>query len=306
LNIRSLRALVKLGENGCDFGIHKQLGIPRSTLWACINEIERETGLRFVVRKKQNNILTEEGKDFLPYAKRMIKIFEEGIEQATNSESETPSGEIIISTTTAIASSWLMESICSFQESYPKIHLKIIADDYISTTTEMVADILMRPISEKDFLVRRWSIAYTLALWASPQYLEKYGTPEKPSDLLTHSILGYGEHVFSYSPDIDWHLKGRWCDLPRLTPSLTINSTKALYAAAQQGIGICSAALSSNVFYHGNLVRVLPEIEGPTVCSYFCTKKEMSQKLERNVSIFNSFFLNYLKKMGVVINDEQN
>jgi DNA-binding transcriptional LysR family regulator len=297
-----LRALVKLGENGCDFGIHKQLGIPRSTLWAYITEIEKETGMRFVVRKKQNNLLTEEGRNFLPYAQRMIKLFEEGVAQATLVDSEIPTGEIIISTTTSVAGSWLMESISSFQEKYPKIILKIIADDYISTTTEMIADILLRPIAEKDFLVRHWSVTHQMGLWASRSYIQKNGAPEKPSDMMKHSVLGYGEHVFSYVPDIDWHLKGRWGDLPRLTPRLTINSTKSIYLAATQGIGICSSSLESNVFYGSDnpLIRVLPEIEGPSIVTYFCTKKDMSPNLSKNVKIFNDFFKDYLKTKAKV------
>lgn len=304
MNIRSLRALVKLGENGCDFGIHKQLGIPRSTLWAYINELEKETGLIFVIRKKQNNTLTEEGRHFLPYAQRMIKLFEEGISQAVTPNLETPSGEIIISTTTAIASSWLMESIRTFHACYPKIQLKVIADDYISTATEMAADILLRPMAEKDFLIKHWSIPYRMALWASTAYLEKNGIPKKPTDLVNHSLLGYGEYVFSYFPDVDWHLKGRWGDLPRLNPRLTINSTKSLYLAAQQGIGICSAAQESNIFYSGTLVRILPDLEGPLVHAYFCTKKDASPALARNVQIFNTFFTQYLKTLGVCIQNK--
>lgn len=303
MNIRSLRALVKLGENNCDFSIHKQLGIPRSTLWAYIDELEKETGLTLVARKKQNNTLTEEGRNFIPYAQRVIRVFEEGIENASSPESDSPSGEVVIATTAAIGASWLLPSIKTFQELFPKIRIRIIADDYISTTTELMADILLRPIAEKDFLLRHWSVPYQMALWASPKYLEKHGVPQKPSDLLNHSVLGYGEYTFSYFVDVDWHLKGRVADLPRLNPRLTINSTTSLYIAAQQEIGICSAAVQSNLFYSPDpqtaLVRVLPEIWGPKVSVYFCTKKEASSALARNVGIFNDFFLKYLNDLGV-------
>ena len=310
MNIRSLRALVKLGENNCDFGIHKQLGIPRSTLWAYIDELEKETGLTLIARKKQNNTLTEEGRNFIPYARQVIKIFEEGVENSSSPDStETPSGEVIIATTAAIGSSWLLPSLKTFQKLFPKIRIRIIADDYISTTTELVADILLRPISDKDFLVRHWSIPYQMALWASPQYLEENGVPQKPLDLLHHSVLGYGEYIFSYFVDVDWHLKGRFGEMPRLNPRLTINSTTSLYLAAQQGIGICSAAMQSNLFYSPDpesaLVRVLPDVWGPKVSVCFCTKKDVSPALARNVEIFNDFFLKYLKNLGVTIVPEE-
>lgn len=301
MNIRSLRAFVKLSENSCDFGIHTQLGIPRSTLWAHINDLERETALTLVLRKKQNNVLTEAGKSFLPYAQQLIKLFDEGVVQSQESDNDEPEGEIVISTTYSMANSWIMPSIKRFQEFYPKIKLRLIASDLVDTATEMISDILFRPIGKKDFLTREWSFSYTFCLMASPDYLRVAGVPQTPKDLLDHSMIGYGEHVFSYCPEIDWHLKGRWPGFPKLAPKITINSTYSIYKAALEGLGICSNPLESNLFYKGKLVRVLPKVFGPSVRAHFCTKKNMSQKLARNIQIFNNFFANYLKNLGVKI-----
>ena len=304
-NVRNLKTLVRLAENSCDFGIHTQLGIPRSTLWAHINELERETGLQLILRKKQNNLFTEEGKNFLPYAQRLIKLFEEGVAQAKTTDSDEPEGEIIIATTLSMANSWIMPSIKCFQEFYPKIKLRIISGDMIDTATEMIADIIFRPISDKDFLVRHWYFSYYLCLLASPDYLEIHGVPESPEDLVKHSMIGYGEHVFSYCPEIDWHLKGRWPGFPKLQPKITINSTLSLYQAAIEGIGVCSSPMEANLFYKGKLTRVLPQINGPQIKVYFATKKGVSRKLERNVQIFNNFFVNHLKNIGVEIKNEE-
>lgn len=295
---------MRLAENACDFGIHKELGMPRSTLWAHITELERETGLSLILRKKQNNVLTEEGKSFLPYAQRLIKLFEEGVSQSKESHTQEPEGEIVISTTYSMANSWIMPSIKRFQEFYPKIKLRLIASDQIDTATEMISDILFRPIIPKEFLVRQWYFSYTLCLLASPDYLRAHGVPSAPKDLLDHAMIGYGEHIFSYCPEIDWHLKGRWPTLPKLLPKITINSTFSIYQAALEGLGICSSPVEANLFYKGKLVRVLPKVAGPEVRVYFSTKKNMSQKLARNVQIFNNFFSNHLKSLGVKVKNE--
>lgn len=304
MNIRCLRSLVSLAENSCDFGIHTQLGIPRSTLWAHISELERETGLNLILRKKQNNVLTEEGKSFLPYAQRLIKMFEDGIEQSKASNTQEPEGEIVISTTYSMANSWIMPSIKRFQEFYPKIKLRLIAGDQIDTSTEMLSDIVFRPIIPREFLIRQWYFSYTLCLLASPDYLRANGTPQTPKDLANHVLIGYGEHVFTYCPEIDWHLKGRWPGIPKLLPKITINSTFSIYQAALEGLGICSSPIEANLFYKGKLVRVLPKIDGPEVRVYFATKKNMTQKLARNVQIFNNFFANHLKSLGVKVQNE--
>ena len=300
MNIKSLRSFVNLGDNDCDFGIHKEMGVPRSTLWTHVTELEKETGLRLVVRRKQNNLMTEEGKNFLPYARRLLKLFEEGVNQAKDCNGDTPSGEVTIATTAAVANGWMMSSIRSFRELFPQVQLKIIADDRIGTSTEMIADVILRPMPERDFLTRRWYIEHTMCLMASPEYLKQYGVPQTPADL----ILGYGEYAFSHFADIDWHLKGRWPGFPRLAPSLMINSTFSLYRAVEEGLGIGSVALESPLLYGGQVQRVLPEISGPKILTHFCVKKDLSTKMQRNIHFFETFFTQYLNQIGVVVKYE--
>lgn len=306
MNVDTLRAFIKLAENDCDFGIHKELGIPRSSLWTLIDDLERQTGLQLVLRKKRHNTFTEEAERFLPFALQIVTLFERGLEEANSGHAGEPAGEVLISTTSAIASTFLMPSIKTFRKLYPHLNLRIVADDYISSSTEWMADILLRPIERKDHLDYKWHLTYQHALFASASYLAQNGVPERSEDLVKHTVIGYGERPFSYFPDIDWHLKGRWSDLPRLTPSMTINSTASIYIAASQGMGICSATQVSNLFYEGALIPVLPHIKGPMVRSYFCTKRKMGAKLRRNVDVFRKFFEEYLRKLNVEIHYDEN
>ncbi|BDB96197.1 LysR family transcriptional regulator [Candidatus Hydrogenosomobacter endosymbioticus] len=294
MNISALKAFVKLAENNCDFGIHKELGIPRSSLWTFIDDLEKQTGLKFVIRRKRHNMFTEEADRFLPFAEQIIGLFEQGIEESLNAGSKELSGEILISTTCAVASTILMPCIRIFRQTHRCVNVKVIASDYVMSSTEWMADILLRPMEPKDYLERRWHFTYDFALFASAEYLEKFGIPETGKDLLNHSIIGYGEHPFSYVSDIDWHLKGRWAGLPKLTPSVTINSTHSTYLAAAEGVGICSATTNANLFYKGKLIRILPHIDGPSVKSHFCIRRKMGAKVRKLVDVFQEFFENYL------------
>ena len=84
--------------------------------------------------------------------------------------------------------------------------------------------------------------------------------------VISRSILSSAMvNTFSYCPEIDWHLKGRWPGFPKLHPKITINSTLSLYQAAIEGIGICSSAEEAVLFYKGKLTRVLPQITGPEI-----------------------------------------
>jgi len=305
MRIKALKTFIYLSETNCDFDGHKALGVPRSNMWNHINEIESETGLKLVERQRGKSFLTKEGVAFAPIAREMYTTYEEGLKGIRNDDSLEVEGNLIISTTTAIAWGWLMQSIKDFHLCYPNLKVNVIADDCLQKSVAAGADILLRPIGNNPDLEKKWYIQCHHGLFASDAYLKKKGTPKDPSDLLNHCIMGYGTHEFSYFEDIDWHLKGKSWGLPKLSPTLTINSTFSLFSAAEKGIGICSAPAEAITFYGKSLTRVLPNINGPIVNIYFCSKQNVSLSAKNNIETFQNFFYKYLKNIGVKINHEE-
>lgn len=301
MRIKSLKTFIYLAETGCDFDGHKALGIPRSNMWNHINEIESETGLKLIERQRGKSFLTKEGVAFTPIARKMYMTYEEGLKDIRHEESPEIEGNIIISMTSAIALGLLMPSIKDFNLNYPNLKVNIIANDYLDKSAEAGADILLRPIGNNPDLVKKWHIKYQHGLYASDAYLKQKGVPNVPEDLLDHCIMGYGTHEFSHFEDINWHLKGKNWGLPKLTPTLTVNSTSSLFLAAVQGIGICSATTDSNAIYDETLIRVLPKINGPILETYYCTKQNASASTQKNTDIFQKFFEKYLNSIGVKI-----
>ena len=72
-------------------------------------------------------------------------------------------------------------------------------------------------------------------LCASPEYLERHGTPRHPSELQKHEVIAAG----TLSPRTDWRF-GAIDDptLIRMKPRLTVTSNDAAIAAASAGLGI--------------------------------------------------------------------
>lgn len=303
MRIKSLKTFLFLAKNQCDFKSHIILGIPRSTMWAHVSELEAETGLKLINRRKQLSSFTKEGLDFIPFAQKIYDTYEEALNTTKQPEEREAEGEILIATTQAMGVVWVVPSIKEFNSLYPRLRVNIIADDAISKQLELSADILLRPFGHSVEAKKLWYITYHHGLFASEEYLAKAGTPQKPEDLLNHCIMGYGEHEYTYFGDINWHLSGKW-KLPKLTPTLTINSTTSLFMAAQEGIGICSSTLESNTIYHQNLTRVLPNINGPVVKTFFAMKNEVNKIKMKNILIFKNFIEEYIKQMGIHIEYE--
>lgn len=306
LRIEALKSLVLLAESNCKFDSHKLLGIPRSTLWGHINEIEKKTNVKIINRAKGNNFFTHEGLCLVPYAQEIIRTYEEGLSKALSRDSSELSGTLVISTTVAVASAWLMSSIRDFRTIYPALVVNVTALDDIDNKTENFSDILLRPISEKytNKFDKVWYTTYEHGLYASQTYLDRKGTPVKSNDLQDHLILAYGDSNFTGFEDINWHIKGKWQDLPKLIPYLTINSTSSLTKAATEGLGIAPCVVQANAIYKTNLVRILPHISGPLVNTYFCVRNNLHPAKSKAAYIFGSYFREYLARIGINVYDE--
>ncbi len=301
MRIQSVYVFVKLAENNCDFNVHKVLGIPRSSMWSYITDLEKTLGKKLINRKKQGLSFTAAGEEFIPYARKIYQAYEESLVSTSHADDTKIEGDIIISTTTATAIQWSMGSIKKLYSEFPNLRLHITSSDAISREEENSSDILIRPFGDSENFNKIWYTVYHHGLYASPKYIKQMGVPKSPDDLLTHRLVGYGEHKFSYFEDINWHLKGQDYGLPKLKPVLTINSTKAIFDAARHGIGICSVPIESNNIYGGELIRVLPNITGPTTKTFFCTRKSATGRTLKNIDIFNNYFKKYLKQIGVSI-----
>lgn len=270
-------------------------------MWSHIDEVERFLNL-ILIKRGRPNYLTVEGLRFLPVAKEFISSFETGLNQLQNKSYEAR-GKLVVSTTSATVS-WLIPSIKEFHDIYPNLRIDITAEDELSAAMKKNADVLLRPVNDEDLenFNIHWCIRYRLALYASKEYLAKYGMPRKPDDLKEHCILSYGKK-FSGFPEVDWLLEGEKYGLPPLKPTLKINSTRALFDAASNGIGIISNPFESVSIYHSDLTHVLPEIEGPLIETRFCGRKEEDEQTNVNIRIFSSFFEKNLSSLGLSISD---
>ena len=77
------------------------------------------------------------------------------------------------------------------------------------------------------------------------------------------------------------------------TPVLQVNNVYGIYKAVQNGIGI--GFLPEYVsFEGGNLVQVLPEIEGPTIDLYFVYAEE--QRNSKRIVVLRDYLLRKIKE----------
>lgn len=301
MKVYCLKTFLALAENNCDVSIHTVLGISRSTMWSHITEIETEVGSKLVNRRKQNTTFTEDGILFIPYAKKIYAAFEDSLAHMRTKQGKGIPGEIVISTTKAVADTWLLPGMRNFSNRYPEINVTIVAEDELSKKLNNSADIFLRPMHNQTNVRKFWRIIYHHKLFASPVYLKKAGMPRIPEELLQHRIIAYGEQPFSGFDSINWHLKGKTYGLPKLIATLSINSTIGIYLAASEGLGICSCPVESNAILGRGLVEILPQIQGPIVETCFAIRDNLREHKVNNIDLCRAYIETYLSELGVNI-----
>jgi DNA-binding transcriptional LysR family regulator len=108
------------------------------------------------------------------------------------------------------------------------------------------SSLIARPLRNLNRIVR-----------ASPTYLARHGTPQKPDEPVNHNCLAF-HHV---QPERDWLFQGAHAQSVRVVGQLTINNGPALFRAALANIGIAMLpdCLVAEDLAAGRLVRLFPE-----------------------------------------------
>jgi len=196
---------------------------------------------------------------------------------------DKPQGRMHILSTVAFGKAQLMPVLPAFLEKYPEVHLSVdftdtkrdFADDRIDLAIQFTEQI------EDQSLVARKLAPNRRVVCASPEYLERMGTPQTFEDMADHNYL----RLSTVKRWNDWHIDGAEpTSAPaRLPSNMELNSADAVYHAALAGIGIArlSTYLIAPDLASGRLVRLFPEYEGTgsDIYAVYSTRRNLSPKV---------------------------
>jgi DNA-binding transcriptional LysR family regulator len=276
------------------------LGLSQSAISRQIGALEEDLGMPLFHRHARGLVLTEQGEILLETAHEIAA----GIaaaEAKLAETKETPSGHLRINTTVGFGTVWLTAQLKEFMDLYPEITVSLLALDTELDLGMREADIAIRlnPPRQPDLIQRRLMTAH-MHLYAAPEYLEGALPLNEPDDLDRHRLIAYGsETIPPPVPSLNWVLSaGRKPSDPRPArkAALMINNVYGMLRAAERGLGIASlpdylCATSRR------LVRVLPQLEGPTFDAYFVYPAEMRES--KRVRVFRDFLLRKIPEQAV-------
>jgi len=264
------------------------LDMSQSAVSRQVSAIEQDLNVPLFHRHARGLMLTEQGELLYSAASEMLMKLE-SVQSRLQETRDKPSGTLRVTTTVGLGSTWLAERVHEFVELYPDISLQLILENEELDLSMRQADaaIRLQKPSQPDLIQRKlFTVHYHI--YASPEYLERFGEPKTLEDLDNHRIVTFGVPVPQYLRHLNWlEVAGRNRGAPR-RPALLINNVFAIHNAVRRGAGI--AALPDYLFdKDSRLVRVLPQAEAPSFATYFVYPSELRNSAR--IAAFRDFLL---------------
>jgi DNA-binding transcriptional LysR family regulator len=283
-----LRVFHAVAEAGSFTHAGESLNLSQSAVSRQISALEASLKAPLFHRHARGLILTEQGE--LLYKTTREVFAKLATTQALLTEStDRPKGPLKVSTTIAFGSIWLTPRMKEFLDLYPDISLSLLLNEGEVDLNMREADVAIRlHAPHQPDLIQRRLLTMHLHVYASSDYLKKNPMPQTPEDLTQHMMIVYGEDTRPPITNINWLLElSRSRDLhPRI---LKVNNIYAMYRAVQTGVGIAALPDYAVRQYSSNLVRILPELEGPAFDAYFVYPEELRHS--KRITVFRDFLV---------------
>lgn len=290
MDTESVRLFVLAAETLNISAAGRALGMAPAVASARLAKLEHALGADLLHRSTRKVSLSLEGAEFLPYAKEILAQ-ESAARAALGLGSATVIGTLRFTAPSSFAQLYIAPLLPDFLEQHPGISLELQLSDTPFDLIEGSFDLALRNATLEDSSLKARKLADDRrVLCASPDYLERHGTPQHPRELGKHRLIWFKD----LSPK---RLIGPDGTSGKLDPRpadcrIILDDGMSQKVATLSGAGI---SLNSLWSVHceiaaGSLVRVLPdyEIDDPSALWLIYPK---SNVLTAKVRVFIDFLL---------------
>jgi DNA-binding transcriptional LysR family regulator len=265
------------------------LNMSQSAVSRQVGALERELNTLLFYRHARGLVLTEQG-ELLFRTAQDVSMKLASTEMILSDTRDKPNGELRVTTTMALGSAWLTPRLGEFLSLYPDIQVQLVLadEDVVLGTREADVAIRLQPPQQQD-LVRRKLFTVHNHVYASTEYVRKYGAPRTLAELNKHRILTYGGTVPSPIKAINWLETAGCGNQPPRIPVMQVSSVLGLWQGVRSGLGI--AILPDYVAHtDSRLVMVLEGVSEenlPAFETYFVYPEGM--RMSKRVGVFRDF-----------------
>ncbi|WEJ74861.1 LysR family transcriptional regulator [Pseudomonas sp. PSE14] len=290
----ALNAFITTVEAGGFASAGRQMGLATSSVTRQVDALEQHLGTRLLNRSTRRVTLTAAGETYYEHAVRLLADLESANLEVSEAEGP-PRGQLRVSLPVAFGQLHIAPGLSDFAERYPGITLDLVLSDEMADLVEQRLDLAVRLGNvDSPHVVARRMAPHRRLLCASPDYLQRHGSPRTPAELAQHACL-----TFAYARGSRlWHFCGHSEESVRVSGPLRANSSQVLRQAALDGMGLIlmPSWLLGEDIEAGRLQVLLPEWragvngEDSGVYAVYLPNRRNSKKVRAFVDFFTERF----------------
>jgi DNA-binding transcriptional LysR family regulator len=231
----AMRTLSAAVDGGSLSAASRSLNLPLPTVSRRVSDLEAHLGSQLLIRTSRKLLLTESGEAFVASARRVMEELAEA-ERTASGEYRAPRGELLITAPVMFGKLHVAPIVHEFLSEYADVTVRLMLSDGVIDLVDNQIDVAIRigRLPDSSLIARRAG-AIRWVVCASPDYLERRGTPETPADLAAHDCIAYE----GLELDRDWPFQGPDGSYDvRVRPRYSVNTADAVIAGAVAGLGI--------------------------------------------------------------------
>ncbi|AMP38818.1 LysR family transcriptional regulator [Ralstonia solanacearum] len=257
----SIEAFVRVAETHSFAEAARQLGVTNSVVTHRVQQLERYIEAPLFHRSTRHVRLSEVGETYYKQCAHAVAMLSDLTDQMRGLRA-TPAGKLRIRMLPGYALHHFARPLARFSAQYPDIQLDVVVDDSVVDPIAEGFDVVFQifpPIN--DSLIEKRLFILRRMFCATPDYVEEYGAPRQPADLLRHALALYSGYptrrhwVFSRNGEVAAEL-----DLPEQVRSNSVHLLRD-YALTGAGIACLPTLVVSDDLLAGRLVPVLPDYD---------------------------------------------
>ena len=196
--LEEMELFIRIVDAGSISKAAEQTNIAKSAVSRRLSELESRIGKQLLVRTTRHSRVTEFGKKFYEQAKRIIDDVETLNADAAKETQQSIKGELRLTAPLEFGVMHLPRLVARFNQLHPDLLIHLDFTNNHSNLIEDGYDMALRIAHLKDSTLHaRTLCSVEHILVASPEYLDKYGTPNAPQDLVNHKLLAYSLASFN-------------------------------------------------------------------------------------------------------------
>lgn len=271
------------------------LGVTPSAISKQISGLEERLGVRLLNRTTRSVSPTEAGQLFYQHCENILESISEA-ERLVSDFDVTPKGRLRITAMSNFGRRELARILNDFSAAYPDISFELYISDRPVDIVKEGFDFALRLGTQEDSrLIAKPVATQRIMICASPEYLEKWGTPKRFEDIKNHRMLVIGNAEYARANWLREFERAHSFSINSVDRKLTVNDIDLGYEACLQGMGITAlpSYIAERHVRSGELTHLFSDVEIPvrTINAVFPQNRYLSTKSRAFLDFITAYFI---------------